>query len=216
VFVQKPPDLIVPQGGTAVLSVTTTGTLPIGYRWRRGFLTVGQQEVIYSHTSFLILTNVQTIDAGSYTVVATNEAFYLPGVLSPAGTLTVVPDTDQDGLPDDWETNNGLNPDNAGDALLDPDGDGLTNEEEYIAGTDHLDAASYLKVDQVSAAEAVAIEFIAVSNKTYTVQFTDNLNSGLWIKLSDVAHQTVTRTEILLDRSPGPNRYYRLVTPRQP
>jgi alpha-glucosidase len=45
-------------------------------------------------------------------------------------------DTDGDGMPDAWETANGLNPNNAADAGLDPDGDGFTNLQEYLNGTD--------------------------------------------------------------------------------
>jgi len=44
-------------------------------------------------------------------------------------------DTDTDRLPDDYETANGLNPNDAGDASLDTDGDGLSNFAEWQLGT---------------------------------------------------------------------------------
>jgi hypothetical protein len=41
-------------------------------------------------------------------------------------------DTDQDGMPNAWESANGLNPDDAADRNADGDADGYTNLEEYL------------------------------------------------------------------------------------
>lgn len=39
-------------------------------------------------------------------------------------------------MPDDWEKKHGLNPNDASDASGDLNGDGYTNIEEFINGTD--------------------------------------------------------------------------------
>lgn len=52
-------------------------------------------------------------------------------------------DTDKDGLPNEWEKNNGLNPYSPIDAQEDTDGDGYTNEEEFRAKTDPQDPLSH-------------------------------------------------------------------------
>ncbi len=49
---------------------------------------------------------------------------------------TQAPDADGDGLPDAWETANGLNPASAADAAADGDGDALSNLNEYANRTD--------------------------------------------------------------------------------
>ncbi len=41
-------------------------------------------------------------------------------------------DADNDGMPDEWEKQKGLSPDNAADAILDRNNDGYTNIEEFI------------------------------------------------------------------------------------
>lgn len=41
-------------------------------------------------------------------------------------------DSDNDGMPDEWETKHGLNPKNAADAATDKNGDGYTAIEEYL------------------------------------------------------------------------------------
>ena len=51
-------------------------------------------------------------------------------------------DGDSDGMPDQWETDNGLDPGQSGDAGEDADEDGLPNIGEYENQTDPWDADS--------------------------------------------------------------------------
>lgn len=58
--------------------------------------------------------------------------------LSTWGAVEIDPtlDSDDDGMPDWWEILHGLDPFDPSDAHEDLDGDGLTNLEEYLLGTD--------------------------------------------------------------------------------
>jgi hypothetical protein len=53
-----------------------------------------------------------------------------------ASVTVIVLDTDNDGLPDFYEEQNGLDPNDASDAEGDLDGDGISNLDEYLDGTD--------------------------------------------------------------------------------
>ena len=54
----------------------------------------------------------------------------------PSDCENEVNDKDDDGMPDEWEEEHGLDPDDPNDANKDPDNDGLTNLQEYQYGTD--------------------------------------------------------------------------------
>jgi len=212
-IVQLPIGVSVPQGATATLSVavTNTATLPVSYRWRRNGGTLVNL-VLDAYASFLTITNVQ--GSNSYTVVVTNLAKAMP--LTPNVSVVALADVDHDGLPDGWEVANGFNTNDASDAVLDTDGDGMLNWQEYVAGTEHTNALSYLKIDSLTAGAGATLTFWAISNKPYSVEYTDALPTRAWSKLADVLARPADREETLADPDFRPNRFYRLVTPRQP
>jgi hypothetical protein len=146
----------------------------------------------------------------------TNWIAAAPG---PGAASVVNPDRDGDGMPNTWEDRYGLNPDDLADAALDSDGDTLTNLQEYLAGTDPRDAASRLQFDSVSAANTiVTLRFRAAADRSYTVQYRDEVHTGPWSKLRDVVAEPSARAMALEDTLPAgvPERYYRLVAPAQP
>lgn len=130
------------------------------------------------------------------------------------GAPSITADTDGDGLPDVWEAANGTDP-LAPDAGADPDHDGMTTWHEYLAGTSPTNALSVLKIEDITAGTDTTLTFNAVSNRTYTVQYTDNLGST-WLKLADVLSSPTNRAEIITDAPPASSRFYRIATPQQP
>ncbi len=99
-------------------------------------------------------------------------------------------DTDGDGMSDGWESANGFDPNNPTDAAQDADGDGFNNLAEYVAGSDPHNPASYIRVHEVIPylGTNVAVRFLAYSNASYSVEFRNSLlPTANWQKLEDVA-----------------------------
>lgn len=94
------------------------------------------------------------------------------------GTDPTNPDTDSDGLPDGWEVGIGFNPlsavgrDGGGG---DPDGDGFTNRQEYLAGTEPLDRASALRMTAARQAGRLRIVWTAVPGRSYLLEYANSV-----------------------------------------
>jgi lysophospholipase L1-like esterase len=100
---------------------------------------------------------------------------------------------------------------------LDFDGDGMSNLDEYLSGTDPTNPGSVLKLTLATTNSAL-LEFVARSNIAYSIQFRTNLVTGSWNNLTNLNAQSQTRTvQVNAVSSPSlPEYYYRVVTPQVP
>jgi alpha-D-xyloside xylohydrolase len=91
------------------------------------------------------------------------------------------PDTVGDGISDSWRQTwfGGVTGNSC--ATCDPDGDGLNNLAEYLAGTSPLDPGNFLRIDSFS---DFTLGFTTVTSLLYRVEMTDNLTSS-WATLSN-------------------------------
>jgi hypothetical protein len=104
--------------------------------------------------------------------------------------LSLQSDSDGDGLPDNWETLHfGSVTNSAGLAADDYDHDGFNDASEYIAGTDPVDAQSYLKLTATRAGQNIIFSCPTLEasgtgyfgKRRYYDLFTrTNLTTGAW------------------------------------
>ncbi len=117
-------------------------------------------------------------------------------------------DTDGDGMPDAWELAHGLNP-LFNDASLDADGDGVSNLDEFLAGTDPTNPSSLLRLQWVP--ERSALRFAAMPGRVYEIQFREDVEQGDWQLLSSVSASAEGTLEIPIgDGSEITGRFYRI------
>jgi hypothetical protein len=125
-------------------------------------------------------------------------------------------DIDGDGMPDGWEIAH-----NVTDPNDDADGDGLTNLEEFLAGTDPRDGDDRLRLQAVVDASnpglSIVLGFAARSNKTYSIVYRHSAGSGTWTNFMKMGAQPTNRFVTVTNVSPSNSSvFFRLVTPRLP
>lgn len=130
----------------------------------------------------------------------------------PGDTLQVKADADADGLPDEWEIQFGLDPGSATDmngAAGDPDGDGQTNGDEYVAGTNPKLASDRFVAEPQVTATAVEISFAARPGRSYVVWARDGLDAS-WRQIAETSGVEADRRIVVNDQVEGSARFYRV------
>ncbi|MBL9170431.1 MAG: lamin tail domain-containing protein [Verrucomicrobiales bacterium] len=219
-FTLQPISQGIVAGGPLILtgSVTNSATPPVGFRILRNGLPVGpelaQVFVTDGHHLFVRIEGTNAAPPWvSYAIVATNPASPA-GVVSAPAAIEYLADLDSDGLADSWENilfgTAGTKPE------IDTDQDGLLDREEYVAGTDPTSNQDRLQLAARPNVAGLGWEFLAVSNRTYTVQSTDRIATASWRAVAHVLAFPTNRVVSLPEESNSGSRFYRIITPFQP
>jgi alpha-glucosidase len=123
-------------------------------------------------------------------------------------------DSDGDGMDDRWESDNGFQPLNFNDAAEDESGSGLSNLEEYIAGTDPLNASGTFFVEGLWPAGSNGFSLIwdAVSGRLYGVWYnTNDLRAPDWKEVPGLTNLSGLGPTNAVDTNASSElRFYRL------
>ncbi|MBN1675890.1 MAG: chitobiase/beta-hexosaminidase C-terminal domain-containing protein [Kiritimatiellae bacterium] len=158
----------------------------------------------------LMLSFTTTIKARAY------KAGCNPSAIA-AATISAVDasDADADGMPDAWEVANFGS--TAADPAADPDSDGFTNLDEYVAGTDPDNPASFPALDLDASGSDLVVSWLAVQaagtgysgmTRRYTLEKADD--PGAWSPVAGYSNilasgQTVVYSNALVSAA----RWYR-------
>jgi hypothetical protein len=129
---------------------------------------------------------------GSYVLIAVaidNLGNFTTSAVVTVSATTL--DSDSDGIPDSYETTHGLNFANAADVVLDKDGDGVSNRDEFIFGTAASVSDRYAySAAYNSPAGTTTVTFATSTGRTYSVYYRNSLEAGTWQAASGVVTGT--------------------------
>lgn len=129
----QPVNQVAAPGDIVTFSVVIADARAVTFQWK-----FNGTDILGATGDSLLLTNVSLANAGQYSVVVTNSAGSVTS--APAALLL---DSDRDGLPDSWEFTHFGNKTSNQRGAGDPDGDGISNLDEFLDGTDPNDKGSF-------------------------------------------------------------------------
>lgn len=122
-------------------------------------------------------------------------------------------DADHDGMPDAYEASiPGLSPANAADANGDLDDDGVTNLNEFLAGTDPRDGSSRLFASGQREGGIFVLSFPSIAGVTYRAERADTL-PGPWTKVAIHIAGTGSLVDVPVPMTPSQgHEFFRVTT----
>jgi hypothetical protein len=121
-------------------------------------------------------------------------------------------DADGDGIPDAYESTNGMNFLSAADALLDKDGDGFSNRDEYTAGTGPNDPASRFTLlsNQFVAPASYQLSLAGAAGRKYKLLRSTTL-AGAWQMIEESPTLGIAQVVTLTDpAAPAGQAFYKV------
>ncbi|HEY5621493.1 MAG TPA: zinc-dependent metalloprotease family protein [Pontiella sp.] len=131
-----------------------------------------------------------------------------------SGSVPVSPDLDNDGLPNEWEQLYFFSPTGAV-ALVDADGDGAGNLEEYISGHNPTNPASVFEISSVTGNVPYIVTWDSIKGRLYNVEWSTNLVDGVFTNISAALPYPANSYTDSVERIP-PANFYRVEVQRAP
>jgi len=156
-----------------------------------------------------------------YAVARNTSSASRIGALLVAGKTFVVfqdgapADANGDGLPDSWQMRYFMTAESPNAAPgLDPDGDGVSNAMEYLAGTNPTDPNSALRITAFAVwrtDQLFQLEFPSLTERYYQVQRTSDLANPDWKGFTNAVFGTGALLPVAGPAADGsPNMFYRV------
>jgi hypothetical protein len=193
----------------------TNGLNDIVRAWYIGALSLTQPSNQVGTIQFRIPAGAQTGDSYSVSFIGADGAPDLSTLYkfeSKAGTVWVgEPAPATDAISDDWKVNFfGASDAAEAGAAEDPDGDGVTNWQEYLAGTDPSNGNSRLEVSITNSGVVAVLQWLTAPGKAYAVEYADTLLNPVWTQVGEKVTGDGQLKQVTQTHDAAESRFYRV------